>query len=60
MKVMGLEDEYVVGGDLVLHSDEDGEVKFTDPKHRDVLDWLESVGWDDDTIRKEIINLSES
>lgn len=60
MKVMGLEDEYVVGGNLVLHSDEDGEVKFTDPKHRDVLDWLESVGWDDDTIRKEIINLSES
>ena len=60
MKVMGLEDEYVVGGNLVLHSDDYGEVKFSDPKHRDVLDWLKSVGWDSDNIKKEIIKLSES
>ena len=60
MKVMGLEDEYVVGGNLVLHSEDYGEVKFSDPQDKEVSDWLKSVGWDNDNTRKEIIKLIKS
>ena len=51
--------EYIFGETLVMTSDDYGEVRFSDPKDKEVSDWLKSVGWDDDTIKKEIIKLSD-
>lgn len=55
--VVGREDEYVVGGMLVPHSDDHGTVEFTDPEQRDVLDWLIDVGWNHNETKTEILKL---
>ncbi len=60
VSVIGPKNGSIIGGELVKSDGNYGEVKFSDPKHRDVLDWLKSVGWDNDNTRKEIIKLIKS
>lgn len=42
--VVGLEDDYVVGGELVYFDDQQA-VSFQSPDDRAVVEWLQSSGW---------------
>jgi hypothetical protein len=44
-EVIGIEDDYVVGGDLAPVGD-DVALSFTDPAAPEVQEWLNSNGWD--------------
>jgi hypothetical protein len=56
--VMGVEDEYVIGGDLLENSYDtefDTRIVFTLPD-QDILEgWLKKIGWFDDNILKSLM-----
>ncbi|MCP4124979.1 MAG: hypothetical protein GY751_24825 [Bacteroidetes bacterium] len=57
LKVHGTEDEVVVGGNLVLQSDDEGILIFTDPNSGSVTEWLRSVGWESSEIHDAIYKI---
>jgi len=59
VSVVGIWNEYIIGGNLIPRSDEYSEVRFRDFEHKDVYDWLGSVNWDSKKTRKELKKLSK-
>jgi len=59
VSVVGIWNEYIIGGNFIPRSDEYGEIRFTDFEHEDVNDWLVLVNWDSKKTRKELKKLSK-
>jgi hypothetical protein len=51
-KVIGVEGDYVIGGDLILDSSQYSTLRFWEINEDDINDWLASEGWDVENFRK--------
>lgn len=51
-RVIGIEDGYVVGGELSLEFSQYTKLRFSEPNKEEIVNWLASEGWGLDTLKE--------
>ena len=58
--VAGVEDgEFIVGGDLVIQSEDDGSARFSNPSQIEVTEWLAQVTWNEKNVLNKLGKLCD-